>query len=174
MNNLLENNRNLHRIAWWLIPQLKNGTLEFFPGRFRLAGISLCFVHLPWSNVTHQVIKNLFKQTNLYILIGNQCSESERSTQVRLWLIRLRVNKRWKGYIHFIDVLSSFGWSFYVRYSPLLCAILSLFQRHFPPFTQVAFIAHQKKRYVLIVLHSQYLFSEIKKEKEKEKPIIST
>jgi len=65
----------------------------------------------------------------------------------------------WWGYL--IDVFSSFGRRLDVGHSPLLCAVLSLFQRHFPPLAQVALVAHQKEGYVLVVLHSQYLVPEI-------------
>jgi hypothetical protein len=69
-----------------------------------------------------------------------------------------------KVYIYFIDVLASFCRRFYVWNStPLLRPRLTFRQWHLTFIIQIAFVAHEQERYVLVIFHTQNLFSAKKR-----------
>lgn len=62
--------------------------------------------------------------------------------------------KQNKNKTYLINMFSGFGRSLDIRHSPLLSAILSFFQRHLSPFTEVAFITDQQERDVFVIFNS--------------------
>ena len=57
-------------------------------------------------------------------------------------------------FFYLIHMFSGFRRSLDVGHSPLLGAVLSFFQRHFPPLTKVAFISDQQKWDVFVIFNS--------------------
>ena len=72
-------------------------------------------------------------------------------------------------YLIYVDV--SFGGSFDIRYVPLCGFGVRFLLTDFPVSLQVAFVANQQERNVLVILHSQNLLSAGggKEETDKEK-----
>ena len=62
---------------------------------------------------------------------------------LRIFLSKVGPLERRKNYL--IDVFPGFGRSLDVGHSPLLGAVLSFFQRHFPPLAKVAFVSDQQE-----------------------------
>jgi hypothetical protein len=130
---------------------LKNGALEFLPGRFRLAWIGFRLVHFPRSDVAHQVEKHLRQgqttERSFVVTRKKRIGQSNRPFINGIFLSKVGgpFGKEEKKQKYLIDMFPGFGRSLDVGHSPLLGAVLSFFQRHFPPLAKVAFISDQQE-----------------------------